>query len=254
MPPQLPITLFSILFLWLLEGRFFYWPLPKNRRQHGLVNLLLGIVSLGLLAAVAAGATHLSFWARENHFGLLNWIKLPLVPEAALGMVLYDLGNYWIHRVQHIVPALWRVHRAHHTDPYIDVTSAFRFHPIETLFRGGCFLVLVTLGGISPWAVLGYGTLASLGLTLSHANLNIPPSWESWSQYGVVLPLQHRLHHSQKREEHDRNFAIVFLWWDHLFGTYLSPTRVRDLNIGIQGVGTDRSERLAGILLEPLKP
>lgn len=250
-PLQLAVTLLAISVLWFVEARASYWPLPVDRKRHAAVNLLLSALSVAMLGAATVGIVLVSEWARDRGFGLLNWLRLPLFFETIAGVLLYDLANYWIHRSQHMFPALWKIHRAHHTDVYIDVTSAFRFHPFETLYRAFCFTALVLFVGISPYSILVYGILAAIALPLSHANLAIPAYWEPWARYGVVLPLQHRIHHSQKRHEHDRNYGIVFLWWDHFFGTYLSPNEVSDLKVGIEGAGADRSGRLGPIIKEP---
>jgi sterol desaturase/sphingolipid hydroxylase (fatty acid hydroxylase superfamily) len=250
-PPNVVGAILATLALWFLEMRFAYWPLPSNRLTHARNNFVLGICSLLLLGAAAFASITLSLFAREQGWGILNWLRLPLFFETVVGAVLYDLGNYWIHRSQHQVPALWRLHRAHHTDRYIDVSSAFRFHPFESLYRGVCFVALVFVGGISIYSILLYACLVSIALPLSHANLNIPASWESWCRYGLVLPLHHRIHHSVKRAEHDRNYGIVFLWWDFCFGTYLDPSNVTDLRIGLEYVSEKQGTELAAILKEP---
>lgn len=250
-PPALVAAIASIAVLWIVEMRFFYWPLPKNRVHHAGVNIVGGGFAMILLAVLTSGIAMFSYWLRDLNVGLLNWVHLPLFFETVLGVILYDLANYWIHRSQHMVPVLWRIHRAHHTDTYIDVTSAIRFHPFESVYRATLFAVFVGILGISPYSILGYGVMAATVLPISHANLRIPASWESWCQYGIVLPLQHRIHHSTQREEHDRNFGIVFLWWDHLFGTYLSPKKVSNLEIGLPGVSRARANGVVSLFREP---
>lgn len=250
-PPPLVAAVLAVIILWLVELQAFYWPLPVDRNRHAFVNIVGGILSLTLLGILTAAIVKLSFEIRFVPLGLLNWLRLPLFFETVLGLALYDLANYWVHRSQHMIPALWKIHRAHHTDVYIDVTTSLRFHPFESIYRGVFLTAAVLLLGISPYSMLAYGVLVAFTLPLSHANLAIPARWESWSQYGIVLPLQHRIHHSQSRAEHDSNYAIVFLWWDHLFGTYLSPTKVANLKTGLPGVSTERSGSVRQILKEP---
>ena len=253
-PPPLLVALMSLVSLWLIELKAFYWPLPPNRYRHALVNISMGLLALGLLGLLTGAIVVLAFALRDIPLGILNWLRLPLFFETVLGLVFYDLGNYWVHRTQHIFPILWKIHRAHHTDTYIDVTSSLRFHPLESIYRAFFLGCVVVIFGISPYSILAYGVLVAFALPLSHANLAIPEKWESWSQYGIVLPLQHRIHHSPIRAQHDTNYAIVFLWWDHLFGTYLSPTKVQNLQTGLEGISKERSERIALILREPFAP
>jgi sterol desaturase/sphingolipid hydroxylase (fatty acid hydroxylase superfamily) len=252
-PPQFVALVTAMAVLWFVEYRAFYWPLPVDRNRHARVNLTLNVINLLVLGAISGGTALLSFWVYDHRLGLMNWLGFPLFWETLIGAIAYDLGNYWIHRSQHQVPFLWRLHRAHHTDPYIDTTSAYRFHPFESIYRGVCFALIVLVFGISPMALIAYGVAASIVLPLSHANLNIPFRWERWSQYGVVLPLHHRVHHSIIRSEHDSNYGIVLLWWDHIFGSYLSPSTVKDLKIGLPNVERARATEVLQILKEPFR-
>jgi len=65
--------------------------------------------------------------------GLFNRVEMPFVLACVLGALLMDLARYGQHLAMHRIPLLWRIHRVHHADPDLDVTTSLRFHPIETI-------------------------------------------------------------------------------------------------------------------------
>ena len=58
-------------------------------------------------------------------------VALPFWLEVAIAVVVLDLVIYLQHVMFHAVPALWRLHRMHHADLDVDVTTGSRFHPVE---------------------------------------------------------------------------------------------------------------------------
>jgi len=48
-------------------------------------------------------------------------------------VIALDFAVYLQHVMFHALPLLWRLHRVHHADADIDVTTGARFHPIEIL-------------------------------------------------------------------------------------------------------------------------
>ena len=60
---------------------------------------------------------------------------------------------------------------------------------------------------------------------------NIEHSWGFIGKYILVSPMAHRIHHSIKKEHHDKNFGGTFIIWDRIFGTYHPPAEVKELGI-----------------------
>ncbi|HEX5846775.1 MAG TPA: sterol desaturase family protein, partial [Rhodoplanes sp.] len=53
-----------------------------------------------------------------------SWlIYVALVPLAFLLLLTFDFFYYWFHRAQHEWPWLWQVHKLHHSDRALNVTS-----------------------------------------------------------------------------------------------------------------------------------
>src|SRR5438046_505265 len=105
-------------------GRTWRW--PNNLGVVALDALLLRI----LLPTTAVG---LALIAQARGFGLFNMIALPTWLRIIASVILLDLAIYLQHVLFHAVPALWRLHRMHHADLDIDVSTGLRFHPIEIL-------------------------------------------------------------------------------------------------------------------------
>ena len=75
-------------------------------------------------------------WVYSNEFGILNWFpEIPLAYFVLLGILLLDfLGAYLPHFLEHKIKPLWMIHLVHHK-PNVDITTATRHHPLESLFH-----------------------------------------------------------------------------------------------------------------------
>jgi sterol desaturase/sphingolipid hydroxylase (fatty acid hydroxylase superfamily) len=182
------------------------------------------------------GAVGFALFGEAHGLGLLNVVALPAWLEMVLALFLLDLAIYLQHRFFHYVPVLWRLHRMHHSDLDVDVTTGARFHPIEILLSLGIkFLVIVPLG-LPPLPVLLFEIGLNATSMFNHSNVRLPPAIERVLRWLVVTPDMHRVHHSVVRRETDSNFGFNFPWWDRLFGTYRAqPEAGHDgMTIGIE--------------------
>ena len=124
------------------------------------------------------------------------------------------------------LPLLWRVHEVHHSDPDYDVSTAARFHPIEVVSVQGAYLAAVALLAPPPIAVFLSELLTVVLNLFAHANASFPRKVEKCLGIVFMTPDVHRIHHSADEADHSRNFGQTFIWWDRIFGTYLSQPRV----------------------------
>ena len=117
------------------------WEVAAPRRRREIPRLLrwssnLGIVVIDTLLVrltfpiVAVG---LALLAQERGWGLFNILDVPVWVAFIVSVLALDLAIYLQHVMFHAVPALWRLHRMHHTDLDLDVTTGLRFHPVEIL-------------------------------------------------------------------------------------------------------------------------
>jgi len=150
---------------------------------------------------------------------------VPLWAQVIIVLVVGDFVEWLVHNLLHRVPALWRIHRLHHSIHIMDWIGNFRFHWSEViLYKTVKYLPLAVLGA-RPEAILIPAVIALFIGYLNHSNLNI-----SWGPLRYVLnsPRMHIWHHDKQiRGRAGVNFAVVFSAWDWLFGTAHMPREAR---------------------------
>jgi sterol desaturase/sphingolipid hydroxylase (fatty acid hydroxylase superfamily) len=221
------------------------WP---NNLAIPLLNTLLVRM---LLPATAVG---MGMLAEERGWGLLHAVApLPAWLVIMTAVVLLDLAIYLQHVLFHAVPLLWRLHRMHHADLDVDVTTGARFHPIEIVLSMILkFGVIVALGA-PPLAVLVFEVLLSAGSLFNHANLGLSPRADGVLRWLVVTPDMHRVHHSVDPTETNSNYGFTLPWWDWLCGTYRAQPAAghEGMILGLAQFRTPNDLRLDRLLLQP---
>lgn len=120
--------------------------LSQSKRVRWLNNLgLVGFNSLLITALMPILAFSAAQWAQSQQFGLLYWLEIPPFIALFVAVVLLDAVIYWQHLLFHRIPLLWRLHRMHHADQDIDVTTGSRFHPLEIMISAWIKIGAVTL-------------------------------------------------------------------------------------------------------------
>ncbi|MGA7180741.1 MAG: sterol desaturase family protein [Thiobacillaceae bacterium] len=189
----------------------------RRWRNNFLWYILNGLFLRWVLPASAIGWSILS---AERGWGFLSSLGLPTWIGLGLGLLALDLALYFAHVLLHKSKLLWRLHAVHHSDVDFDCTTGFRFHPLEGLFTQAIMLTVISSMGIPPLAVALYVTWLGLQNLYGHANVHFPTKLEKVLRWLVVTPDMHRVHHSARLEESNRNFGIILPWWDRLFHTY----------------------------------
>ncbi|MDF2231344.1 sterol desaturase family protein [Albimonas sp. CAU 1670] len=198
--------------------------LPKARRwvTNWAVAILDMLVIRLLFPAAAVGA---AVDASAQGWGLFNGLGAPGWLAGAVCLVVLDLAIWGQHVAFHRVPLLWRLHKVHHADRDVDVTTALRFHPLEATLSMLLKVALVYALGAPAWSVLVFEVLLNGCAMFNHANVALPAAWERRLRRVLVTPEMHRIHHSVIREEHDTNFGFSVSWWDRLSGLYSAEPR-----------------------------
>jgi sterol desaturase/sphingolipid hydroxylase (fatty acid hydroxylase superfamily) len=204
--------------------------LPKrtlivSKCRRWLTNVGISVVArvlLRLMAALAVpvAAVAAAFYAQENGIGLLNNVAWPEWVKIVLALVALDLAIWAQHLASHKIPILWRLHKVHHADRDIDVTTAVRFHPVEIALSMLWKIVVVVPLGASPLAVFLFEVILNGCAMFNHANIDLPGWLDRAIRIFVVTPDMHRVHHSVQRREHDSNYGFNLSVWDRLFRTY----------------------------------
>ena len=167
------------------------------------------------------------------------------------GVLILDLGAYLAHVMMHRFGIGWRFHRVHHSEPEVDVTTALRQHPIESLWRIAWQVAAIGLLGLPMPTVLLYLVMSAANAQIEHANIRILGMWDRVVRWIVVTPNMHKIHHSRLQMETDTNYSNIFSFWDRVFGTYKSPDRLSQLKYGLDGYDDARKQTLAALLKGP---
>lgn len=179
-------------------------------------------------------------------------------------LLAYEFG-YWIdHWLSHNIPALWEVHKVHHTAEALSPLTNFRVHPLETLKFYN--IVMVTTGlmaGLLDWTLgAHHGRLMVLGadaaglafmLTIEHLqHSHVWISFRGWLGRVVMSPAHHQIHHSTDPRHFGRNLGSGLAVFDWAFGTLYVPSREREpLSFGVAGETHD-VHSISGALLTPV--
>ncbi len=256
--PGIRLVVFIIAFLLLAGGEAL---IPRRARSvvrpwRWPTNLtLVALNTLIIRALLPLTAVGMAVIAEQRGWGLLHAVgPIPSVLAVPVAIVLLDLAIYLQHVLFHAVPILWRVHRVHHADIDVDVTTGSRFHPIEIFLS--LLIKFVTIGalGASPLAVLLFEALLNAGSLFSHANLRLLSWLDRALRLVVVTPDMHRVHHSASGVETNTNFGFTFPWWDHLCGTYRAQPAAghEAMTVGLTCFRDPKYLRLDRTLLQPL--
>jgi sterol desaturase/sphingolipid hydroxylase (fatty acid hydroxylase superfamily) len=232
---------------------------PRRSRSHARIrrwpsNFAIVALNTGLLRILLpSGAMGLALLAEQRCWGLLCNLSIPPWGALLISVVALDLAVYLQHVMFHAVPALWRVHRVHHSDLDFDVTTGARFHPIEIGLSMLIKLGAVAALGASALAVLAFEVLLNATSMFNHGNIRLPLRLDRYLRWLVVTPDMHRVHHSIMVGETNRNFGFNLPWWDRLLGTYRDqPAAGHELMIiGIEQFRDARELWLDRMLLQP---
>jgi sterol desaturase/sphingolipid hydroxylase (fatty acid hydroxylase superfamily) len=233
------------------------WELLAPRRAQAMARPARWPSNLGI-AMLDALLTRLLFpittagvaiIADSHGLGLLRLLGAPVWVNIACSVVVLDLAIYAQHVVFHSIPALWRLHRMHHTDPELDVTSGARFHPLEILISVALKMGLIVLLGVDAVAVVVFEVLLNATAMFNHGNVRMPGWLDRLARYIVVTPDMHRVHHSIEPSETDSNFGFNLPWWDYAFRTYRAAPAGGHAQMVIgqpmfRGAGEQRLDRL----------
>jgi sterol desaturase/sphingolipid hydroxylase (fatty acid hydroxylase superfamily) len=233
--------------------------IPRRRPAGTLAVRWFGNVVLAVLGIVLVRATlpvaglALSILCVERGWGVFNVATLSAPAAFLVTILLLDLAIYAQHYMLHRVGFLWRLHRAHHTDPEFDLTTGLRFHPFEAVFSTSVTLLVILVLGAPPLAVLAWQVLSTAHNLLEHANVRIPAGIDRAVRLLLVTPDMHRIHHSAVPAESRANFANIFSFWDRLFGTYIAqPTAGHDRMVfGLKGFTHSKHLKVHWLLAQP---
>lgn len=225
------IYLSLALALLVLERVMPHEPLWQRADGQTLADLAHTVFNKGAVQGVIYAGTAIglsqSLGPEAGPYWPSHW---PMLAQIVFGLVLVEFGFYWVHRIAHESPLVWRVHAVHHSAPRLWVVNTGRFHFLETFLNAAAAFVIVAACGMPQTLVVwGAAFHAFIGL-LTHCNVEM-------RFFGLSLifntPELHRWHHSMVLAEGNRNYGQNLPIWDLVFGTYYNPARRPPAVIGI---------------------
>lgn len=231
--------------------------LVQSRATRWRINLSLAVLNtLCVRLTVGALAVQAATLAAQQHWGLWHLMGLSWWGNLVLSVLLLDGAMYAQHVVSHRVPWLWRLHRVHHTDRDVDMTTGLRFHPLEILMSLGYKALLVLLLGAHPVAVVVFEGLLNTAALFNHSNLQLSARVERALHLVLITPDLHRVHHSVLASEMQSNFGFSVPWWDRCCGTYRAASSAAqpDMPLGVAEYQTATPLGFTDLVCLPFSP
>ncbi|OEE86623.1 sterol desaturase family protein [Vibrio crassostreae] len=246
------IVVFGLCALW--EYRFPRKALTQSKWLRWGNNFALVALNSFLLATIIPiAAFQAAVIAQENQWGLFNTLSLPKELTILICVLLLDCAIYLQHLVFHRVPWLWKLHRVHHADLDIDVTTGTRFHPIEMILSMLIKVSLVIALGVPVIAVVIFEIVLNASAMFNHSNARLPLWFDKRLRKVIVTPDMHRVHHSVIVKETHSNFGFFLSVWDIWFKTYRAQPKLGHdkVHIGVPEIQDGKEQRLDLMLRQP---
>ncbi len=165
-----------------------------------------------------------------------------------LGILLVaDLTQYWVHRLFHVVPLLWRFHAVHHSAESMDWLAGARLHIVDVAVTRGISYIPIYILGFAEGPIFVYIIFVSMQATFIHSNLRFEFGPLRWL---TATPQFHHWHHCADQNLLDKNFAVHLPVLDWLFGTFYLPKGIWPTSYGVAG-GDKPPDGYFGQLIQP---
>ena len=231
--------------------------LTVSKSKRWISNLSIVVLNTVVIRVLfPAAAVGMAVYADAKGWGIFNILETPAWLAILLSVILLDLIIYGQHVMFHRIPVLWRIHRMHHADMDIDVTTGSRFHPIEIVVSMLIKFTAIIILGVPVIAVIVFEVILNLTAMFNHSNARMPLGLDKVIRAMVVTPDMHRVHHSIKPKEYNNNFGFNLSIWDRIFKTYTAQPEEGHIKmtIGLMQYRDEKvSEGLPGMLMIPFK-
>lgn len=225
------------------------------------------LIPAGITFVVAVG------YVTNQALGALFHIEGPLIAGpagtvtivifTATMLVAYDISYYLYHLAQHKFPFLWELHKVHHSAEVMVGITKDRVHPLDELMNriwdgvipGICFGIwsLIALDPVEL-TIFGVNVYVMRNILMmdfvrhTHFKISFGPL-----NSVILCPHWHQLHHSVDPRHYDKNFGLLFSFWDRLFGTQFVPDPDEDFKFGLVDRDVRDYQSLFGLYILPLK-
>lgn len=219
----------------------------REKSNHSRYLTNLAMMLLGFLFIKYILPLHFSDFFYHQEYGLY---KLPFIFDLILTIILFDFFIYLQHRIFHWIPILWRLHKVHHADTEMDLTTGVRFHPLEisiSLFYK-LFIFIILMPRLETFLI--YEILLSSMALYSHSNIKLSEKLEKKLSKIIITPKIHLTHHDTRSAQMNKNFGNFLIFWDKLFKSF-SKDKIQ--KIGLSNISKEKAQNLFQQIILPIK-
>ena len=214
-----PILYLGTIFILVVERLF-----PVDRSQKTFtVGFFQDVIWVGLQAIFTATllVSYVQFLtsAYKTHLDFLTVRgidTMPVLLKYAIWILVVDLTSWFHHWVKHKVPWFWQIHAVHHSQREMNLFTDLRYHGLEYVISRTLVTFPLLMLQTDTKEILYFNLIHEWYTHMYHARIR---SDFGWLRYILVTPQSHRIHHSVERAHVDKNFGVIFSFWDRLFGT-----------------------------------
>jgi sterol desaturase/sphingolipid hydroxylase (fatty acid hydroxylase superfamily) len=189
----------------------------------------------------------------------LSFLKVDTVsqwPVFLQIMAVLLIGDFlaWLHHyIRHKVPFFWYFHSIHHSQQEMNMFTDYRVHFLEffiaSTIRFIPFLSLVSRAFL-PTSI-AFILFSRWHSRIYHSNLKTN---YGFLRYIFVTPQSHRIHHSCEEKHFDKNFGVIFSFWDFIFRTqYKSYDEYPKTGIPDANFPHENEISIKSLILSPIK-
>jgi sterol desaturase/sphingolipid hydroxylase (fatty acid hydroxylase superfamily) len=172
----------------------------------------------------------------------------PFLARLAIGVVVFDLVSFLVHRALHRYDRLWNIHKVHHSSLELDGLATTRTHMAENLLRFVPGQALLFLIGMPVGVVAATVAVAAIYGVSNHSNLGIDLRW---IEPVLVTPRLHRRHHVPSTTM--SNYAGIFTIWDRLARTLVRADTTAEDRYGVPGEIDTYPQRFTDAFRQPFR-
>lgn len=218
---HLIIFLSFFCIFWVLEHIF---PLRKKTEKtvkRWIHNIWLSWINT-LFTRILFYITPISvgLFIEEKWIWLFNLIHINFIIEIIITIILLDLIIYFQHVFSHKIKWIWKLHRIHHSDKVLDVSTAIRFHVLEILLSLCIKIFFVIIFWFNPIVIVIFEIILVSSAMFNHSNIKLPKKIDKYLSLAIITPEFHQVHHSNIQKQTDSNYGFFLSIWDRVFKTY----------------------------------
>ncbi|MEA1618259.1 sterol desaturase family protein [Erythrobacter sp. T5W1-R] len=208
---------FKVLLLALewVNPRYRSWQLTWKEFATDLFYVGLGYTALRMISGYFGDDVMIEAIRGAMDWDKFTWfIGLPLLVQAILISMIFDFGQYWMHRGMHNWYPLWLTHAPHHYITQLNINKGAVGNPIEL------FLIGLGIGGFFDFLPRAFLIAGAFGMAVgTYQHINVRFNTPRWWRFIFNTTEHHSVHHAQDYEATRSNYSGTWILWDRLFGT-----------------------------------